>query len=61
MEIEVTPEIINAIQRLKDGALKHGGNMALQDAVSIQMWLQQIEQMKDQTVDKTKNKENEKS
>ena len=43
-EGKMNQEIFNAIQRLKDGALKHAGNQALQDAVSVQMWLQQFAQ-----------------
>ncbi len=41
-KVGMNQNIFNAIQRLKDGALKHGGNEALQDAVDIQMWLQQF-------------------
>jgi hypothetical protein len=37
---ELNDQILNAINFLKDCALKHAGNNALQPAVDVSIWLQ---------------------
>ena len=58
MKCELNDRMIIAIQRLKDAALKYGGNAMLQDAVDVQVWLQNS--AGDAALPKTDSEEDEK-
>jgi hypothetical protein len=43
-DAKVTDNLLNAIQMLKDWGLKYAGNQALQPALDVQIWIQNVVQ-----------------